>query len=399
MRDSARDPSSSDASSAAETSSAAVHGADSGARSADVGDDSVGPADSEKRSPSLLPGDDALDRIAVVVNGRARQVTADIVEVLDQIVQSGDLFVSRDLAEADRIAHTIVERRYPTVLTGGGDGTFVQMVTRVVRAAEARGQTPPRFGLLKLGTGNALSWVLGNHPTSSNKAVVADLARLRSEGGSRSLRLIEVEGTLTPFAGLGVDAICLEHYGTTKDWLSRSKLTRPLATGPGAYLLSTVARSLPEFLLRSHPHVRIVNEGAPCLRMGKGDKPAAEIARGQVLYEGPSRLVALSTIPYWGFGARIFPFAEERDDRFSLRVADVGSFEVATHIRSIWRGSYRNDRSVHDFLCERIAIHYDEPMSLQIGGDVVGRRTLIHAALAAPIEVVDYYAPPPVHPN
>jgi diacylglycerol kinase family enzyme len=163
--------------------------------------------------------------------------------------------------------------------------------------------------------------------------------------------------------------------------------------------LSTVARSLPEFLLRSHPRVRIVNEGAPCVRMGKGDKPDAEIATGAVLYEGPSRLVALSTIPYWGFGARIFPFAEERDDRFSLRVADVGSIEVATHIRSIWRGSYRNDRSVHDFLCERIAIHYDEPMSLQIGGDVVGRRTLIRAALAAPIEVVDYYAPPPVHPN
>src|SRR4051812_19948479 len=99
----------------------------------------------------------ALDRVAVIVNGRARQVTEDIVEVLDQIVQSGDLFVSRSLEEADRIAETIAERRYPTVLTGGGDGTFVQMVTRVVRAAKARGQTPPRFGLLKLGTGNALA--------------------------------------------------------------------------------------------------------------------------------------------------------------------------------------------------------------------------------------------------
>ncbi|MDB4974124.1 MAG: hypothetical protein JWN48_2465 [Myxococcaceae bacterium] len=341
----------------------------------------------------------ALDRIAVVVNGRARQVTSDIVEVLDQLVQSGDLFVSRDLDEADRIAQTIVERRYPTVLTGGGDGTFVQMVTRVVRAAKARGQAPPRFGLLKLGTGNALAWVLGSASTSNKQAVVADLARLRREGGSRPLRLIEVEGTLTPFAGLGVDAIALEHYGTTKDWLSRSALTRPLATGPSAYVLSTVTRSLPEFLLRSHPRVRIVNEGAPCIRMGAGDKPEAEIAQGQVLYEGPSRLVAMSTIPYWGFGARIFPFAEERDDRFSLRVCDVGSLEVAAHIRSIWRGSYRNDRSVHDYLCERIAIHYDDPMPLQVGGDVVGRRTLIKASLAEPIEVVDYYAPPPVHPN
>jgi len=344
------------------------------------------------------PDSSALDRIAVVVNGRARQVTEDVVEVLDQIIQSGDLFVSRDLAEADRIARTIVERRYPTVLTGGGDGTFVQMVTRIVREAEARGQKPPRFGLLKLGTGNALAWVLGNEQTASKKAVVADLARLRTEGGSRALRLLAVEGALTPFAGLGIDAICLEHYGTTKEWLARSRLTRPLSTGPSAYLVSTLTRSLPEFLLRSHPRVRIVNEGAPAFRMGDGDKPEAEIATGALLYDGPSRLVAMSTIPYWGFGARIFPFADERDDLFSLRVCDVGSLEVAAHIRGIWRGSYRNRETVHDFLCERIAIHYDDPMPLQIGGDVVGRRTVVRAALAAPIQVVDFYAPPPIQP-
>ncbi len=358
------------------------------------------PARPERETHRTPPVEASLvDRIAVVVNGRARQVTADIVEVLDQLVQSGDLFVSRDLAEAERIAHTIVERRYRTVLTGGGDGTFVHMVTLVVHKARACGQRPPRFGLLKLGTGNALSWVLGSQQTSSRKAVVADLARLRSEGGSRALRLIDVEGALTPFAGLGVDAICLEHYGATKDWLSHTPFTRPLATGPAAYALSVATRSMPEFLLRSHPRVRIVNEGAPCLRLGPSDRPEAELARGEVLYDGPSRLVAMSTIPYWGFGARIFPFAEERDDRFSLRVCNIGPVDVALHLRSMWRGSYRNARKVHDFLCERIAIHYEEPMALQVGGDVVGRRTLIRAALAEPIEVVDYYAPPPVHPN
>jgi len=268
------------------------------------------------------------------------------------------------------------------------------MVTLIVREAEARGDKPPRFGLLKLGTGNALAWVLGSQ-SSAQQGVVADLGRLRTEGGSRQLRLIEVEGTLTPFAGLGVDAIALEHYGSTKEWLSRTAITKPLASGKSAYLLSTLTRSLPEFLMRPHPRVRVVNEGAPVIRMGQGDKPAEEIPNGGVIYEGPSRLVAMSTIPYWGFGARIFPFADERDDRFSLRICDITSIQVAVHIRSIWRGTYRA-ASVHDFLCERIAIHYDEPMPLQIGGDVVGRRTLVKAALAAPVEVVDYYAPPPV---
>lgn len=354
------------------------------------------PSDLTQESARAAPPDPAagLDRVAVVVNGNARHVTRDLVEVLDQIVQSGDLFVSRDLAEAERIARTIAERGYRTVLTGGGDGTFVHMVTLIVREAARCKRRPPRFGLLKLGTGNALAWVLGGQDERKN-GVVADLGRLRTEGGSRKLRLLEVEGQLTPFAGLGIDAICLEHYDTTRDWLSRAKLTKPLATGPAAYALSVVARSMPEFLLRPHPRVRIVNEGAPVIVMGRGDKQIAEYGRGTTIYDGPSRLVAMSTIPYWGFGARIFPFADERDDRFSLRVVDINTFQVAAHIRSIWRGSYRAD-SVHDFLCERISIHYDDPMPLQIGGDVVGRRTLIAARLAEPVEVVDYYAPPPI---
>jgi len=335
-----------------------------------------------------------VDRVAVIVNGRARQVTSDLVEVLDQIVQSGDLFVSRDLEEADRIAHTIIERGYRTVLTGGGDGTFVQMVTRLVRAAHEKGQKPPRFGLLRLGTGNALAWVLGNQ-NLRGRGVVADLGRLRTEGGSRALRLLEVAGLLTPFAGLGVDAICLDHYAQTKELLSRSRLTRPLATGASAYLLASVGRSLPEFLLRPHPRVRVINEGGTAVRMGPDDKAVELYEKGAVLFEGPSRLVCMSTIPYWGFGARIFPFADERDDRFSLRVADITSLEVARHIGNLWRGSYRSP-TIQDFLAEKISIHYEEPMALQVGGDVVGKYQVVSAALAEPIEVVDYYAPPPV---
>jgi diacylglycerol kinase family enzyme len=335
-----------------------------------------------------------VDRVAVVVNGNARQVTKDLVEVLDQIVRSGDLFVSRDLGEAERIAHTVVERGYRTVLTGGGDGTFVQMVTRISRLARQAGKPRPRFGLLKLGTGNALAWVLGNQDQRNN-GVVADLGRLRTEGGSRALRLIDVEGVLTPFAGLGGDAIALDHYGQTKEALARSQLTRPLASGGLAYALSIGLRTAPEFLMRSHPHVRIVNEGAACVLMGPDDKPLTTFDTGAVLYDGPSRLVAMSTVPYWGFGARIFPFAEERDDRFSLRVADLTSFEVVRHLRALFRGTYRNT-TILDFLVERVSIHYEEPMPLQVGGDVVGRRTEVRAALAEPIEVVDYYSPPPI---
>jgi diacylglycerol kinase family enzyme len=349
----------------------------------------------ERPLPSAPPPRELFaDRVAVVVNGNAKQVTDDLVDILDQIVQSGDLFVSRSLAEANEIARTIVRRGYPTVLTGGGDGTFVQMVTRIVEEARRTGGKRPRFGLLRLGTGNALAWVLGAQ-SPRHRGVIADLGRLRREGGSRAMRLLEVEGTLTPFAGLGIDAIALRDYNTTKAALASSPLTRPLSAGALAYLVSVVGRTMPTYLLRPHPRVRIVNEGETSSRLGQDGRPVSEIASGEVIYEGPSRMVAMSTIPYWGFGARIFPYADERPDRFNLRVVDITSLDVAIHIRDIWKGTYRSD-TVHDFLCERISIHYDEPMPMQIGGDSVGSRATVHARLAPePIEVVDYYAPPP----
>ena len=336
----------------------------------------------------------AADRVAIVVNGNAKQVTAELVESLDQIVQSGDLFVSRSLEEGRDIARTIVERGYPTVLTGGGDGTFVQMLSWVVRYAEEAGKPFPRFGLLKLGTGNALAWVLGAQ-NPRGRGVVADLARLRREGGSRQLRLLEVEDQLTPFAGLGADAIALSHYTQLRDVFYRSNTLRHLAAGPILYTVSLLGRTVPHHFVSPTIRVRIINQGAPAIRLGQDGRPVGKpIEAGETIYAGPVQMLAFSTIPYWGWGARIFPYAEERDDRFSLRVVNIGTLSAVVNVRKIWQGSYRSER-LHDFLVERMRIHCDKPTPLQVGGDAVGERDQIDVSLSQlPIQVVDYYAPP-----
>src|SRR5215468_8623923 len=121
------------------------------------------------RSPSVSPPSRA-GRIAVVVNGNAKSVTAEVIETLDQILDGGDLFVSRRVEESEAIAHTLVDRGYGTILTGGGDGTFTVVVTAVVHEARRRSAPVPRFGLLRLGTGNSLAWVLGASKGSGKSA-------------------------------------------------------------------------------------------------------------------------------------------------------------------------------------------------------------------------------------
>src|SRR3954463_6461085 len=161
---------------------------------------------------SLFPQD---PRIAVVVNGNAKSVTQEVISTLDQILLGGDLFVSRSLEDARHIARTVVSRGYGTVLTGGGDGTFTVMVSEVVREGRKQNRPLPRFGLLKLGTGNALAWVVGARDPNSGE-LAADIKRLTEDAGSRTMRLIVVEGFNAPFCGFGTDADVLADYAKVK---------------------------------------------------------------------------------------------------------------------------------------------------------------------------------------
>src|SRR6185503_4970080 len=188
------------------------------------------------------------DRIAVVVNGNARSVTSEVIDTLDQILLGGDLFVSRRLEEGPELARTIINRGYGTVLTGGGDGTFTAVVTDVVQEARRQSKPIPRFGFLKLGTGNALAWVVGASG-AKRRGLAVDIQRLRDDAGSRPVRFIEVEDLMAPFAGLGVDAVVLQDYDFVKRRLMQTPLKR-VAHGPLSYAVSSVTRSIPSYFFR-----------------------------------------------------------------------------------------------------------------------------------------------------
>lgn len=342
--------------------------------------------------PRSLPP--ASDRIAVVVNGNARSVTTEVISTLDQILLGGDLFVSRRLEEGPELARTIINRGYGTVLTGGGDGTFTAVVTDVVHEARRQNKPIPRFGFLKLGTGNALAWVVGASG-GKRRGLAADIQRLRQDAGSRPVRFIEVENLIAPFAGFGADAVVLQDYEIVKKQLMKTVLRR-VAPGPLSYAVSSVTRSLPSYLFRAVPHCRVVNEGADAFRVGaKGAIVGRPIPKGETIYEGPARLAAVSTIPYFGFGFRAFPYAEERADRMSLRISTITPAPLVANFRSIWKGEYENPSIIFDYLVDKVGFEFDPPTPFQIGGDARGERTRVSAVLSpTTIRLVDFYAPP-----
>jgi diacylglycerol kinase family enzyme len=137
--------------------------------------------------------------------------------------------------------------------------------------------------------------------------------------------------------------------------------------------------------------VRIVNRGA-AERLDLGGQPSgAPIEQGEVIFEGRCIAALVSTIPYWGFGARVFPFAEGRPaDRFCLRVVATSPLHIAAHMLSAWKGTYR-DENLIDVYAEDVEFEFDGPTAIEIGGDPAGMTDSMHARLhPEPVKLIDY---------
>jgi diacylglycerol kinase family enzyme len=328
--------------------------------------------------------------VAVLLNANAKQVCPAVRRALSRIVAAEHLYLSSTHDEADAIAEHVVTRGYGTVFTGGGDGTFVSWVNRILEAAERLRGRPPRFGVLALGTGNAVAEVVGATPHRHAE----DLARyIRGEvPRTRRLELLSCDGRRTPFAGVGLDAAVLNDYNWLKDRLNGTPLRR-LGLGLSGYGLAIAIRSAPRQLVERRPaYCEIVNVGRPAWRLDAfGERIGRPVPHGELLYAGPVMLAAASTVPYYGLALRAFPFAERAPGMMQLRVAtDVAVPTVLLNLSKIWAGTFAHP-GLLDFHAERVALRFERPMPLQIGGDAEGwRDELTFGMSASPVEVVDF---------
>ena len=119
--------------------------------------------------------------------------------------------------------------------------------------------------------------------------------------------------------------------------------------------------------------------------MGADRAPTGRaIAAGDVMWEGACTMAAGATIPFFGFGLQMFPFARARRDRFHLRAADPGVTEIVRNTPAAFRGEYFSPR-VHDFLVERVALELDAEVPVEAGGELLGRHARIELAIAPPV--------------
>jgi diacylglycerol kinase family enzyme len=327
------------------------------------------------------------EQTAILLNANAKQVSTRVRDSLSGLVPAESLFFSRHRDDAHRIADEVVSRGFGTVFTGGGDGTFVSWVNHILDRAETRSVPSPRFGVLALGTGNAVAEMVGaGRP-------IDDLRRHLSGEvlPGRRLDLVSCEGRRTPFASVGLDAAVLNDYNWIRSRLG-AKAGR-LARGMRGYGLAIALRSAPRQVFQRSPvHCEILNTGTPAWRLdSSGDRVGRPIENGELLYAGPCMLAAGSTVPYYGFKLRAFPFAGRRASTMNLRVfSRIPVPAMVLQARKIFSGEFQHE-GLLDFEAEQVEMSFDRPVPFQMGGDAEGTRDSLTLGIARrSVELLDY---------
>lgn len=329
--------------------------------------------------------------LAVLLNGNARRVSNKTYKILSEFVSDSDLYFSSSIPDSRIIARKVVDKRYRSILIGGGDGTFTTFATHIHSYIEREGinHYNPRFGVLRLGTGNALASTFG--ATTSNKSVLQRELYFASNGASvKNLYLIEVEGKRTPFSGLGLDAMILNDYCKVKEMMNGT-LMQSTSKGLMGYWLGIIGLSIPKYIFGKVVEAVVVNDGDDAIRIGKdGKRMGPVIRKGDVIYKGPMRMLSASKVPYYGFEFKLFPFAMIRDDKFHLRIHKASALEILGNLPSVWKGNYHSE-SVFDFLADEVSVYLSSSAPFQIGGDGEGKRSYVKFSLTPkPLPIIDF---------
>lgn len=320
-------------------------------------------------------------RAAFLLNRNARAVSDKLVERLAAVVPAGDLFLSRTMEDASVFARTIARRGYGQVFLGGGDGTLVTTMNLLREHSRKEGLKMPTVGVLKLGTGNAMATALG----AVDPLVDASHVLHHGPAVERNVDFVETEdGLLTPFAGMGYDGAVLNDYVWLKNKAKANPLGRALTETVGGYLGAMLVRSVPNEIRRPPAHLKIRStHDAVFMRHTKQGDVEERLPAGTLLFEGKAATVCVGSIPYFGFGFTMFPFAMTKPGHMQMRIVGAPVPNILANLYpGVWKGTWRHEQLL-DFMVKDVEVESDQPLPYQVGGDAAGSQTRLRFKVAS----------------
>ncbi len=243
------------------------------------------------------------------------------------------------------------------------------------------------------------------------------------------------------FAGLGYDSLLLQDYKDQQDWTATKTkngdrgIWNIATTGVVGYTVAMFTRSLPKLLKledasrllrdvkittndpestfwidhRRGDITRPVHADAHPIGNAKDESTSERQEEEKLLYRGSAGIIASATVPYYGGGLRLFPFARMTPGGMHLRIGRaIHPLEGVSRIPSIFEGSFRDKSSgtfqCLDFVGNQFAVEiyesskYDdkaattrheieEGFPVQHSGESIGRCTRVDFTVSSSSEV------------
>ena len=316
-------------------------------------------------------------------NARARKVTPKVVEAFRRALPRARVISTGTLEDARREAEGLVRRPPALVFCGGGDGTVVVLLNllRELGATEF-----PTLALLQLGTGNGWPRATGAPPW---KQALRRITRVPLAAPTQHFDLIEVEGRLCHFTGVGWDGIILHDYQRNLEKRRKQRVGAKVSTrfhaSVAGYLYAIARITVPEQLAMNRKHgratVRLENLGPRAYGLSPGGHPMLLPEAQKVLHDGPHSVASAATEPFWGGGFKAFPYAMALPGHVNVRLYDRGPLEGFLNTPRLWTGGIGLP-GFHDFFVSRGRFVFNREMPFQVGGDVVGPREALEFGIA-----------------
>lgn len=316
-------------------------------------------------------------------NARARKVTPKVVDTFRRALPRARVCATGSMDEARREAQGLVKHPPRLLFCGGGDGTVVVLLNLL---RELGMPSFPTLALLQLGTGNGWPRATG---APHWKAAARRVAKVPLAAPTQHFDLIEVEGKLCHFTGVGWDGIILHDYQRNlkkrREQMVGSRLSYKLHASVLGYLYAIARITVPEQLAinkqHGRPTVRLENLGPRAYGLSADGHPRALPEGTAVLHQGPHSVASAATEPFWGGGFKAFPYAMAMPGYVNVRLYDRPVLEGFLNTPRLWTGGIGLP-GFHDFFVTRARFVFNREMPFQIGGDVVGPRAELEFGVA-----------------
>jgi diacylglycerol kinase family enzyme len=136
----------------------------------------------------------------------------------------------------------------------------------------------------------------------------------------------------------------------------------------------------------------VTNGASEAYRLGPDGSPVgAPIAPGEAMFRGKLMMAGAATMPFYGYGLKMFPFAHQRRGMMHVRLGQVHASNVLANLPKLWNGRWFPE-GIHDFHAKDVTIRFVRPMPLQIGGDAAGYRDEVKLSVAPEtVELLDFH--------